>query len=120
MRMMFGRTAIVAAAVAAAFTVAPAAAAPDGGIQLVQWGNNNRQQGELTLRINRLEDQIRQLNGQIEQLTHATQCGANGGDLEHDVHAVPVVFDHALDACHLAFDPTQSGVDLLLTSLVEH
>jgi tol-pal system protein YbgF len=71
--MMFGRTAIVAAAVAAAFTVAPAAAAPDGGIQLVQWGNNNRQQGELTLRINRLEDQIRQLNGQIEQLTHATQ-----------------------------------------------
>ena len=73
MRMMFARTALVAAAAAAAFSVAPVAAAPDGGIQLVQWGNNNRQQGELTLRINRLEDQIRQLNGQIEQLTHATQ-----------------------------------------------
>lgn len=80
MRMMFGRTAFMAAAVAAAFSVAPAAAitvpadaGASGLLERVQWGNNNRQQGELTLRINRLEDQIRQLNGQIEQLTHATQ-----------------------------------------------
>lgn len=73
MRMMSARTAFVAAAVAAAFTAGPVAAAPDGGIQLVQWGSGNRQQGELTLRISRLEDQIRQLNGQIEQLAHQTR-----------------------------------------------
>ncbi|WP_026319103.1 tol-pal system protein YbgF [Amorphus coralli] len=68
--MIFARTVAAAAVVAAALSVSPAMAAPDGLFQQVQWGSGNRQQGELTLRISRLEDQIRQLNGQIEQMAH--------------------------------------------------
>ena len=37
----------------------------------------------------------------------ATQCRAHGGDLRDDVDAVAVLFDHARETAHLAFDPVE-------------
>jgi hypothetical protein len=44
--------------------------------------------------------------------------GLHGGDLDEDVGAPAVLLDHALDAAHLALDPPQPVVELLLGGAV--
>ena len=40
-------------------------------------------------------------------LFNSPKRGADGGNLRNDVDAVPVFFDHARKAAHLAFDPVE-------------
>ena len=42
-----------------------------------------------------------------DEIACATQCRAHGADLRDDVDAVAVLFDHAREAAHLAFDAAQ-------------
>jgi hypothetical protein len=41
-------------------------------------------------------------------LFHASERGADGGNLRHDVDAIPIVIDHARDPAHLTLDSAQS------------
>src|SRR5690606_25610287 len=45
---------------------------------------------------------------------HLVQRGLDGADLREDVDAVAVVLDHPVDAAHLALDPGQPGLELVL------
>src|SRR3990170_1308533 len=44
---------------------------------------------------------------------HPVERPLDGQHLLHDIDAIGVVFDHALDAAHVAFDAAQARQDLL-------
>ena len=41
-------------------------------------------------------------------LIECVECGIDGSDLSHDIWAIGVLFDHALDTADLPFDTVQA------------
>ena len=49
-----------------------------------------------------------------ELLIEGVECGIDCGDLSHDIGAIGVLFDHALDTADLPFDTAQAVDELFV------
>ena len=49
-----------------------------------------------------------------ELLIEGVECGIDGSDLSHDIWAIGVLFDHALDTADLPFDTVQAIDELFI------